>query len=368
MVYPIRVLHVLNGLGTGGAEAFIMNIYRNIDRNKVQFDFLLRSSETSFLEKEVKSLGGKIFITSAFPKHFFRNYQEIKCFFEEHLEYKIVHIHANSLMYMSPLMLAKKKRIPVRIIHSHNTQAAKGILALWIHYFNRKRISKYANYFLGCSESACEWMYDKELNYQVINNGINIEKFQFDEYRRKTLRKRLNIDTRYVIGHVGRFVRQKNHKFLLEIFKEILLIRKDSILLLIGDGSEKEKIKKKAEKLKIDKKIIFISKTNEIENYMSAMDTFLFPSLFEGLGIVLIEAQANGLPCLSSEEIPDEARCTNLLYTMPLSNSAKEWAQKAITLNNRSRVEENIKMVKRNYDIKEIAAKLECFYLEKINS
>lgn len=368
MVYPIRILHVLNGLGTGGAEAFIMNIYRNIDRNKVQFDFLLRSSETSFLEKEVESLGGKIFITSAFPQHFLRNYREVKSFLKGHPEYKVIHIHANALIYVIPLISAKKEGIPIRIIHSHSTRVAKGVIGLLVHFINKKRVLNYANFFFGCSELACKWMFEKKIDYQVINNGIDIKKFQFNLNKRETIRKKLNIHNKDVFGHVGRFVKSKNHSFLLEIFKEIFLIKKNSVLLLIGDGSEKEKIKKKAEKLKIDKNIIFISKTNEIENYMSAMDTFLFPSLFEGLGIVLIEAQANGLPCLSSEEIPDEARCTNLLYTMPLSNSAKKWAQKAITLNNGSRVGKNIKMLEKNYNIKEIAAKLECFYLEKADS
>ncbi|WP_010200274.1 glycosyltransferase [Bacillus sp. m3-13] len=204
---PIRVLHVLNGLGSGGTESFIMNIYRNIDRSKVQFDFLIRSTKDNLLKNEIEKLGGKVYITSEFPRHFIKNYREINEFFKRNKDYNIVHVHANALMYVKPLKIAKKYGVNCRIIHSHNTQTANNPLYKYIHHWNKRFISEQATDFFACSKMAGDWMFNN--SYKVINNAIDVNKFQFNEEKRKKVRELFKLENKFVIGHIGRFTYQK---------------------------------------------------------------------------------------------------------------------------------------------------------------
>ncbi|WP_195540289.1 glycosyltransferase family 1 protein [Eubacterium maltosivorans] len=370
MVYPIRVLHVLNGLGTGGAESFIMNIYRNIDKNKIQFDFLLRSNDTSFLKKEVESLGGKIFITSEFPKKILKNYQEVRCFFKKHPEYKIIHVHANALIYMTPLILAKKNKIPLRIIHSHNTQTAKGTLGVWIHYANKKRISKYANHFFACSEVAAEWMFEKTIDYKVIRNGVDIKKFKFNLENRYKVRKKLGFDNKFILLHIGRFEKQKNHCFLIDVFEKYSNYNKNAFLVMIGDGMECNNIYEIIKKKRLENKIIIIKQTDKIYEYLNAADVFLLPSLYEGLPIVAVEAQANGLKCLLSKTVSEEIKILKETEFLPINKGSEIWAKKiddykreTIKLENRREAQITIK--ENNFDIANTVKQLEKIYLSE---
>lgn len=360
----IRVLHVLNNLGYGGAEAFIMNIYRNIDRDKIQFDFLVRSHLNEKYEEEIKKLGGNIYITSPFPKKIIKNYKETKQFFKENYKkYNIVHVHANSLLYMLPLKLAKKYEIRTRIIHSHSTQSQSIIFKI-IHKFNKIRINKYANVFFACTPDAGKWMF--KTNFSVINNAIDIDKYKYDSQVRVKIRKELNIQNKLVIGHVGRLTKVKNHLFLLRIFKEILKINNNAMLLLVGDGELKSELEKQCYELNIEKKVIFLGNKSNVNEYLNAMDIFVFPSLYEGLGISVIEAQCSGLPCIVSENIPKEAFLTDDIHVISLTTPIEQWVNKILKYScNYKRLDISRTVAEAGFDIKNNAKKIQQFYWEK---
>ena len=216
---PIRVLHVITGLGSGGAESMLMNWYRNIDRDVVQFDFLLRSQENIYAD-EIEKLGGRVFYTAEFPKKYFENKKQTKKFFKEHAtEYSAIHVHCNALLYVNVFSIAKKHGIKNRIIHSHSTKTKNKLFEI-IHKINKKKIHKLANGFFACSKEAGEWAFNKKISYEIIYNGIDIHRFKYSNEFREEIRKELAIEDKFVIGHVGRFLDVKNHAFLLEVFKK----------------------------------------------------------------------------------------------------------------------------------------------------
>ena len=324
----IRVLHVLNGLGSGGTEAFIMNVYRAIDREKVQFDFLVRSTENSAHEEEVRRLGGNIYVTPEFPRHFLKNKKAVKKFFQQHAnEYSAVHVHANALMYVEPLKAAKKAGVKQIIMHSHNTQAYNPLYKMW-HNFNKKRIGRWATKRFACSKAAGEWMHGD--GFTVVNNGIDLKKFTFSQEKREEMRTALKMGDAFVVGHVGRFVPVKNHAFLLEIFEEIKKLRTDAKLLLVGDGELFKSVQESVKQKNLTDDVIFVGSVGNVQDYLQAMDVFLLPSKYEGLGIVLVEAQSCGLRCVVSNVIPDDGFLNNMVSVLGLKESAKTWATKTV--------------------------------------
>jgi len=202
---PIRILHVITGMGSGGAEMMIMNWYRNIDRSKVQFDFLLRSPENIYAE-EIESMGGRVYYTSTYPRHYFRNKRETKRFFKEHAsEYAAIHVHCNALLYVNVFGIAKKYGIKTRIIHSHNTQARNRVFGL-VHKLNKRRVQRMATHLFACSGEAGEWAFSPNGRYRVITNGIDTQKYGFNPVAREDIREELGIQDKFVIGHVARFL------------------------------------------------------------------------------------------------------------------------------------------------------------------
>jgi glycosyltransferase involved in cell wall biosynthesis len=355
----IKVLHVLNNLGSGGAESFVMNVYRNIDRSKVQFDFLIRSNQNGSIVEEIEKMGGNIYTLPPFPGKLLENYRALDKFLKLHAsEYKAIHVHANSLIYVKPLQLAKKYGIPCRIIHSHNTKSS----ALMWHKFNFNRIDKWVTHRFACSDMAGKFMFSNK-QYEIIANGIDLKKFQFDEEDRNNIRKKYKIENKTVIGNVGRFTPQKNHLFIIDIFDEYHKKNPDSVLMLVGEGQDKEKVWNYVLHKGLFDDVIFTGAVSDVYRYMSAMDKFLFPSLWEGLGIVLIEAQANGLPCICSEEIPQEAICSPSTICFYLKNSAQDWANKLYELNRIGGGQISQELLQ--YDISNVSYKLQQFYLKE---
>lgn len=361
---PKRVLHILNGLGSGGTESFIMNVYRNINRSKVQFDFLIRNTNGNILIDEINSMGGRVYISHEFPRHFIKNYKEINEFFKEHKDYKIIHLHANALMYVKPLEVAVNYGIKCRIIHSHNTQTANNPLYKYIHKWNKKFISQKATDFFACSQLAGEWMFNDE--FQIINNAIDVNKFKFNEKARNSIRAELNLENKFVIGNIARFTEQKNHMFLIDIFYEVVKKNNNAVLLLVGSGELESNVRERIANLRIQENVVFAGVRNDIPDLLSAMDIFLLPSLFEGLGIVLVEAQANGLKCLASDSvIPEEAKLTNLLEFISLKKNSKQWATKILQNNNKYERKNMYEEIKASgYDILDVSRKLENYYLQ----
>lgn len=356
----IRVLHVLNNLGSGGAESLLMNVYRKIDKSKLQFDFLIRSDKNGPIVDEIISMGGHVYQIADYPKHFFKNRKELKIFFKNHSEYDIIHVHANSLIYVKPLFAAKRAGISCRIIHSHNVNTAGTFPFLkQIHSINKKRINKIVTHRFACSKPAGKWMFG-ENSFEIIDNGIDLGRYSFDPVKRIQLREKYNIQKSFVIGNVGRFSPQKNHSFIIRLFAKYIEVNPNARLMLVGEGELLGEIQELAKQLGVFDKIDFIGAVSNVEDYLSAMDVFLFPSIYEGLGMSFIEAQAIGLPCVVSSNVPPEAFYNKNCKCLSLDGSMDDWINALKSCGERQ--ESSDALLK--YDINRVAKKLENFYLE----
>lgn len=373
---PIRILHIVGTMNRGGAETLLMELYRHIDRNKVQFDFLIYnySGKPGAFDEEILSLGGKIFETK---QRFYRNpfafIHELKEFFKTHSEYRIVHSHQYAMSgYM--LWAAKKTSQPVTIAHSHIAFPITDFLRKCADNIGKKLLKNYADFYFGCSEDAVVELFGKQTDNKtcfVIKNAINVEKFAFSTKTRNHWRQTLNAnDDTLIIGNVARFNHQKNHTHIIKTFAKLNEIKNNSLLLLIGDGTLRPQIEDLAKKLSVYEKVHFLGVRSNVQEIINAFDIFLMPSHYEGLGIVLIEAQANGLPCVISEDvIPAEADAgAGLITRVSLAESPKKWAEACLNAGNRKPSEE-IKpaIINSGYDIDAVANWLQNFYIEHWN-
>lgn len=281
----IIVAHIMGKWNGGGVESVVMNYYKNIDRNRIQFHFLCDEDSTDIPYEEIEKLGGKVIVIPPYQK-LFKYQKELYRIFKEN-NYKIIHSHINALSVF-PLRIAKKAGVPIRIAHSHSTsnkkEWKKNILKMILRPFSKL----YANNYFACTEYAGKWLFGKKVverkELNVINNAIDLKKFEFNENTREDLRKELGIkEDVLVIGHVGRFMKQKNHEFLIEVFNEVYKKNQNTLLILIGQGPLLSEIKQKAINLNIEDKIKFIGQVTDVEKYYNIMDIFLFPSIYEGL-------------------------------------------------------------------------------------
>lgn len=356
----IKILHIINGLGSGGAENFIINIYRNIDTTKIQFDFLIKT-EDLFHKNEIEEKGGKIYIMPPFPKKALRNLIETKIFLNRHSEYDAIHIHSSSLAYFVPLLSVNKHSNIKIILHSHSTDAGSKSYRI-LHYFNRRFLVSKTDYRLACSEKAGKWMFGNK-DFTVVPNAIDINKFLFSEHKRNIIRKKYKIaDSETVVGHVGRFLPVKNHIFIIRVFREYLKINPNSRLMLVGSGPLMDEIKNEA--FDIKEKIIFTGEVNNVDAYLAAFDIFIFPSIYEGLGIALIEAQATGVPCLATNTIPEEAFVLDNVLRYSLEDSEIEWASGIDELLKIGKQADVSELYTRGYDITDMVEKLSGIYRE----
>ncbi|WP_042345885.1 glycosyltransferase family 1 protein [Bacillus massiliigorillae] len=364
----IRVLHKVHSLEAGGIQSFIMNVYRNIDRSKIQFDFLVSEINVpGGYDDEILYLGGRIYEIPNRRQGVLNTYRKLNAFFKEHPNYKIIHAHLSSLTDVSSLRVAKRHRVPVRIVHSHNIMEGGSKLHKYLHQLNQYSIQSYATDYFSCSDLAGKWMYPNNIyhnhKFHVVNNGIDTEKFIFNESVRKSVREELNILDKYVVGHIGRFHPQKNHDFLIDIFKELHDQQEDAVLLLVGDGDLRPKIQEKVSDLGLNENVIFTGVRCDIPQLLQAMDVFVFPSVYEGLGIALIEAQASGLNCFTSNKVvPADVNITNLVKFMDLSKSAKQWAKEILLTKNDKRKMTKEDIEKAGYDIHQVTKNLQKWY------
>lgn len=364
-----KVLVVGMTQNPGGIENVIMNYYRNIDRNSIQFEFLCNTEIVAYQDEIIK-LKGKIIKIPSRSKNFFKYKKALKKFFSTNAnQYSAIWVNFCNLTNLDYLKLAKKYGIKKRIIHSHNSQSMYSKIIDIIHNYNKNFIDKYATDFWACSKEASEWFYNDKVvkNHKIviINNAIDLDKFSYNEKTEKEYRKKLNIDDKIVIGHVGRFHKQKNHDFLIEIFSEIAKQNEKACLLLIGQGEKEVEIKEKVKKLNLEDKVIFLGARNDIAELMQAMDVFLFPSIFEGLGLVLIEAQVAGIPVIASKNvIPNEVKMTNGFIFVSLQKSANEWAEIVLQqIKTKKQNQKNIEYIRKNgYDIKNEVKKMQQYF------
>ena len=364
---PIRILQIVGGMDMGGIENFIMNVYRNIDRAKVQFDFFIHNDKDAIFENEIKELGGKIFKIPHITKSGHSSYiKNLKKFFQEHREYKVIHCHRDELNGLV-LKEAKKNNVKVRISHSHNAYPKyNSLLGKLYKKYYLSQINKYATERFACSQIAGEWMYGKNTKFKVINNGIDVTKYTFNEKIRKLKREELKLkENEIAVGHIGRLVLQKNHKFLIEIFNELLKVNNNYKLFLIGEGELKEEIENKIKELKIENKVIFLGIRKDVNELLQGFDMFVFPSFHEGLPVTLVEAQGAGLKCFISDSITREIdlEC-GLTEFISLEKSPKEWAE-IIDKNREYERKDTVEALRSHgYDMTQNAKKLEALYIK----
>ena len=310
---PIVVAQIMGKMNGGGVEAVIMNYYRHIDRSKIQFDFICDEDSTNIPREEIEKLGGHVIICPPYQKLF--KYMKFLTELFREKKYRIVHSNINTLSVF-PLKVAKKAGVPVRIAHSHNTSNPKEFKRNILKNILRKFSKKYATDYFACSEVAGRYQFgDKafdEGKVTIIHNAIDVEKFKFDPEARKKLRKEIGIkEDDFVIGHIGRFVSQKNHTFLIDVFAEVKKERKNAKLVLVGQGPLREEIEEKVKKLGLEKDVFFLGQRDDTNKLYSVFDVFCLPSLYEGLPVVGIEAQTNGVPCIFAKKITKEI-CINI--------------------------------------------------------
>lgn len=361
MEKPIRILHVVTIMNLGGIETFLMTLYRNIDKSKVQFDFLVHREEEGFFDKEIKSLGGNIIRSHSLrPLSYFSYKKQLTNIFENNeYKYNIIHSHLNSNSSIV-LDIAKSYGIECRIAHAHidkiggNFKFLKKIL--------RKKVNKTATHRFACAHNAGKFLYGEKY-FKVISNAINTDDFIFNLKRRTEHRTSLNLQNKLVFGHVGRFNIQKNHKFLIDVFEGIYEKLPNAHLLLIGDGNLKNSIIDIVKTKKLETVVSFLGVRSDVNELLSAMDYILIPSLYEGLPVSLIEAQASGLKIFASDKISREVNITNLIDFLSIDDS-QLWVD--FILNNLDYKRENTSELikKAGYDVQENTEFLQNFYLD----
>lgn len=368
----VKVAQIMGKWVGGGVESVIMNYYKNIDISKVKFDFIFDSDSIYIPQKEIESLGGNVFIIPPY-QHVLKYQKALKKIFKDN-QYDIVHSNINALSVI-PLRVAKKCKVPIRIAHSHSTtvkiEIAKNILKQLFRPFSKV----YATEYFACSEIAGRWLFGNkafdEGKVVIVNNGIEVESYLFNEEIRKEKRKELNIkDTDIVVGHIGRFVKQKNHEFLIDVFSELYKKNNNYKLMLIGQGPLQEEMKHKVKELEIENAVMFLGQKTDANKYYQAMDLFLFPSLYEGLGMVLIEAQTSGLPCIASIHVPEIAKVTDDFEFLSIENNRENimaWCDTILRMSKTSYRKNNEELIRANgYDIKNEAINLQNKYIELV--
>lgn len=369
---PIHVLVLDTVMDRGGAEAMIMNYMRNINRDVIKFDFLTNRYYRSAYEDEIEALGGKIYhMCPMYPKWFGQYKREIRQFLKEHPEYKIIHSNLEERSYFA-LKEAKKLGVPVRISHSHNRPLGLD-MKLMVRYYFRFMLKFYNTHMFSCGIEAGDWLYGRKNRDRVVvmNNAIDTAQYTYNAEKSARIKNELGIENKLAIGHVGRFFAQKNHVFLIDIFNEIYKKNPNAVLLLVGGGErndeQKNLIKQKVSNLGLDSAVQFLGVRDDVHDIMQAFDLFLLPSLFEGLPVTMIEAQASGLPCVISDKVPIQCDITGNVKVVKLEDSPKVWADEVLGFVNGFERENTFeKILKAGFDIKENAKWLQEFYVDSL--
>ena len=387
MSSPTIVLHVVGRLDIGGAESRIMDLYRNIDREKVQFHFMQHTSDRCAFEEEVERLGGKVYYVPRFNvKNYFTYKRAWKNFFQAHPEIKVVQGHMTSTAAIY-LPIAKKAGVEITIAHARSAGVDPGLKG-YLTRFLRRNLYEKCDYRFTCSEMAGEAVFgnQQEENRKAtfIPNAIDVDKFKYDEETRNEIRYELGIDDKFVVGHVGRFSHMKNHKYMLEILNQCIKIEKekslpDTVLMFLGDGELKEEIMEQAVAMGISSRVLFMGNKRDVYRYYQAMDFFLLPSLYEGLPGTAVEAQASGLPGIMSDSVTAEAVVTDLIQMRSIKEDAGMWAEEirkasekmailheesdSYKVNTKKRSEYADVVRQASFDVKEQAKRMQEFYL-----
>lgn len=326
LMEKIRILHCLMGnMNVGGIETMLMELYRNVNRNEIQFDFLVHDKERNFYEDEICKLGGIMYRVPYISKHPIRHCICLYNLLNKHPEYKIVHIHATyAIMYMDAKIAKSLGRIVV--IHSHNSNANR--VHTLIHRLLKNSFSSLANYRLACSNIAAKWMFPVAHLDDVIiwKNAIHLEEFSFKDSVRKSVREKYGVKNNFIIGTVGRLSYQKNHKLLLDLFLQLLDILPDAVLWIVGDGEDRMHLEQQVKRMHLDEKVLFLGNRSNVADFLMAFDVFVLTSRWEGLPLVAVEAQAAGLPIIIPKQIEDSLlHITNNVYVVKRYRRLVSW-------------------------------------------
>lgn len=364
---PIRVLHVLGTTNLGGAESRVMELYRAMDRGRVQFDFLVHTDKEGHYSKEIQDLGGRIYSVPRFRGINYAAYKNaLKSFFAAHHGYAAIHGHMTSTAAIY-LPIAKRAGIPLAIAHARSAGVDRGVKGL-VTRIVRFPLKYRADYCFTCSAEAGEAVYGrpwvKKGRVWTVPNAIDAERFRYDGAVREQVRTELGINGMFVIGHVGRFGFMKNHAFLLDIFNELCKRRGDAALVLIGKGELEGDVRAKAKALGLEDRVYFLGNRFDVERYYQAFDYFVFPSVFEGLPGSVAEAQASGLRCLVSDKVTREAALTDLVSYKSIADPAADWAEEIIKYSGQALVRKDMRAAveAKHFDVAGQAAQMERFY------
>lgn len=369
---PIRVLQIMGIVESGGVEAVIMNYYRHIDRSKVQFDFVMHKGGNPSYIAEIKSLGGKVFEITPYSKNILAfTYEIYRVIKDGH--YRIIHSNMNSMSGF-PLFAAWLAGADIRILHNHTTDTKAEGFRTVIKRVLRPFARLFANQYWACSKLAGAWMYGQkavdEGKVTIINNAIDLSKFAFKQEVRDKLRKEMDLEGKFVVGHVGRFMKQKNHEFLINIFAELVKQKPESVLLLVGEGPLFGHIQDKVKNLDLQEKVKFLGVRSDVAELYNAMDVFVLPSFYEGLPVVGVEVQANGLPFLCSDNVTKEILVSDIITLIPLNIGHKRWTEETLDANRTSTADTLQRVQSYGFDIRIESGKLQvCYYIlnNKIN-
>lgn len=364
---PIRILNMFTIMNRGGAETMVMNYYRNMDRDKVQFDFLVHRQERGAYEDEIEAMGGRIYrMIPVYPQNFHAYKKMLRQFFQEHMEYRIIHSHMSELGYYA-FRQAKAQGVPIRICHAHNAPIGWDLKMIMRNYFKR-RMMPYITHLFICGQESGDWLFGSKKRNQFIqlNNAVDAKKFRYDPKSEEGIRDELGLNGTLVIGHVGRFNTQKNHTFLIDVFEKIAEKRNDAVLVLAGQGELEGAVREKVRRKHLEEKVLFLGVRTDMHRIMQSFDVFVFPSLFEGLPVTMVEAQAAGNLCFISDTIPGQCILTPDVHVLPLHHSAGEWAEKILLEHGKYiKTDRYDRMAASKFDIAENAKWLEEFYLHE---
>lgn len=363
---PLRVLVVTTTMNRGGLETFTMNVYRALNRSKVQFDFLLHRSAKGAYDDEIHVLGGQIYRICRQNPLDPRYWMALNNFFTQH-PYQIVWAELDC-MSAEPLAAAARHGAVVRVAHSHSSRQDRDF-KYPLKMICKSFIRFFATDLFACGEEAGKWMFGTN-DFKVVKNCIDVDAYSYDPVVRRSVRQELGlVDDAPVVGHVGRFDAVKNHAFILDTFASLHGRRHDAVLLLVGDGPLRSEIEKKTDELDIRDSVIFLGVRSDVSRLMQAMDCFVMPSLYEGLPMVLVEAQASGLPCLISNTIPRDCDIEGSnIEREELQDGAEKWALRIedALLREHNRSEGAIAVKAAGFDSKNMAAWIQDFFLSSV--
>lgn len=373
---PVRVLHVVGRMDRGGIETMIMNVYRHIDRERIQFDFLAHYGKPDAdYNEEIRALGGRIYempriksTTKTYYNKFFEYRRALKDFFTEHQEYNIIHGHMTNTASIYMPIAKKYGNVGCCIAHSHSEHSAGGLTGMLSDILS-KGITRYATDWFACSYTAAKWFYSKkdvdEGKVKIVTNGIDTQKFAYSPEVRERKRAELGLQDNFVIGNVARFFPPKNQNFLVSAMPCILEHMPEAVICFVGDGRDMPEAINLAKELGVYDKIRFLGLRSDVNELMQAFDVFAMPSFFEGLPLVGVEAQSAGLPCVFSDGITKEADLTGNVYYLPLADGEEKWARKIVSLKDFDRRDMSAKVTAAGYDIQTTTDFLTEFYLSR---